>query len=211
MKTLHPQQIIFEGLNIYQKPFKHIFIDKVLSIDLANQILQWLKQTDLFINRNEFNNKSNEFIIKQEYCPENLKSFFSPKTLKILKDELQKIFEIEFEDNFILSAVKHNKGDGTSIHSDYAEPTQRDNNFFTHRFLIYLNENWEEQDGGMLGIFSSKKPSSLIKTIPPIHNTGVGISFGKNSYHAVGKIKNKNRFSLVLTLKAVNGIYEEEN
>ncbi|WP_318582165.1 2OG-Fe(II) oxygenase [Bacillus paranthracis] len=210
MSTIEEEQIQFKETYIYQEPFKHVYIKEVLPPDIAKNILEWLGKTDLFLKRNENNNKSNEFIINSKDCPDHLKSFFSVQNLRIIKDKIQQIFEVTFKDEFTLSAVKHIKGNGTSIHSDYAKLEQRDENFFTHRFLLYLNENWEKNDGGRLGIFLSKEPSSLIKAIPPLHNTGVGIAFGKNTYHAVEKINNKNRFSLVFTFKTINEAYEEE-
>ncbi|MEC3196184.1 2OG-Fe(II) oxygenase [Bacillus cereus] len=210
MNAIEKEIVLFDGKNIYQDPYKHISVQKVLSPIHANEILNWLEHTDLFLRRNENNNKSNEFIVKDDNCPKDLRFLVSSKGLKFFKIQLEKLFQITFEDNFILSAVKHEPGDGTSIHSDYANIHERSQNFFTHRFLVYLNRQWSEEDGGMLGLFASKDSSSLIKVISPLHNTGIGIAFGKNSYHAVGKICNGNRYSLVFTLKSMDGCYEEE-
>lgn len=189
--------INFAGINFYQLPFPHVLVNDVFTPSIANEILEWLKKTQLWEVQDTSNNKSMAFNLESSIIPKELSRVFSGTALLKLLNKFEQVFNESFNNKMVVSAFKHKKGEGTAIHNDFGAEAN-----FTHRFIIYFNDGWSEQDGGSLGLFRSENIESLVKVINPIHNTGAGLVFGPDSHHAVGAVRNGVRYSLVFSLSS---------
>ncbi|WP_339148460.1 MULTISPECIES: 2OG-Fe(II) oxygenase [unclassified Sutcliffiella] len=193
---------IFNGLTYNIYPYGHILVEKVFEEKVANDILNWLENNELWKYNDASNHKSSGFFINKDNLPDNLLSVFSGESLENLLDTFEEIFKTSFFEKFSVAAVKHEVGHGTTIHTDYIENNKAD---FTHRFIVYLNRDWKEDDGGLFGVFKGRNMDSLVSTIPPLNNSGVGLYISQTSYHAVSVVKNSRRFSLVFSLLSRDG------
>ncbi|MBU8772025.1 2OG-Fe(II) oxygenase [Cytobacillus oceanisediminis] len=198
-------ELEFTDVKLYVEPYPHVTVGNVFDPRLADMVLNWLKVTHLWKPQNASTHKSSAFNINHSIIPDNLACLFSGKSLLNLLTKLEELFNDSFEDKFIITAFKHVEGQGTAIHTDFEVKFPLD---FTHRFIVYFNDDWIENDGGILGLFQSGKVTDLVKTINPIHNTGVGLIFGPSSYHAVSAVTNKVRYSLVFSLLSKSGKYK---
>ncbi|MFC5775868.1 cyclophane-containing peptide 2OG-Fe(II) oxygenase YhhC [Ectobacillus antri] len=198
----------FENIQRFSEPFTHFNVQEVLSHEEADRILTWLETTDMFIPRKEQFYRSSAFHLSPENTPNEVADFFSIENLSAIKVKVEDIFGVKFEDRFTISANKYLPGQGTLIHTDYVKPGFRDQFFFTHRFLLYLNRGWKEKDGGSLGIFNTPNPEDLSKVIHPIHNTGVGLAINQKSYHAVEAVHSGERYTLNFTFLSVSGEHQ---
>lgn len=191
--------LCIEGVETISEPYKHFQVKKIFNSAAANTILSWLETTNLFIPRKEHFYRSEAFHLSPANIPNNLQQYFNMNNLNQIKELAQEVFDVKFKDKFTVSANKYLTGQGTLIHTDYITPKNRDEFYFTHRFLIYLNREWNEDDGGKLGLFGSASEKDIKKLIKPLHNSGIGFQVSPISYHAVEFVKSGERFSLNFT------------
>ncbi|OPD56325.1 hypothetical protein BVG01_25040 [Bacillus anthracis] len=191
----------FNGCKLSHTPFTHVRIEEVFSNDIAEKLLIWLENYENWKDDTDSLNKSLSSQLTVNEIPQYLKNVFSGDILAKLKTKLESIFEVRFEENIYISVTKRTVGHGTKIHTDYIQPENRDKYYFTHRFLIYLNNGWDKKDGGMLGIFESYDANSIVNTIEPLHNSGFGFVISPNSYHAVGAVSDGERYNLLISLR----------
>ncbi|SDZ40627.1 2OG-Fe(II) oxygenase [Bacillus sp. 166amftsu] len=196
-KSNHITDISFKEVKSFKDPFSHILVNEVLAPAVAKQVLDWLKETELWEIQNATNHNSLAFNIDLSDVPDNLKGIFSGNTFLKLFKTFEDIFKVSLKETLVLTAFMYKEGGGTTIHTDFE--TEKINTF-THRFIIYFNDDWTEKDGGALGLFRSESVEDLVKIIPPIHNTGVGMLFSPFSHHAVGAVNSGTRYSLVFSL-----------
>lgn len=192
IKTLH-----FKEIRYFKHPYPHLHVNDVLKPSIANEILNWLKKTKFWEVQDTTNQKSMAFNLEPSIIPEEFDNLFNGPALIKLLHRFEEIFNESFDNKMVVTAFKHRKGEGTAIHNDFGADAN-----FTHRFILYLNEGWTEQDGGSLGLFCSESIESLVKVINPVHNTGVGLVFGPDSHHAVGAVREGVRYSLVFSLSS---------
>jgi Rps23 Pro-64 3,4-dihydroxylase Tpa1-like proline 4-hydroxylase len=86
-------------------------------------------------------------------------------------------------------------GQKIAIHNDF------NNGDETHRLVIHINPHWKEENGGFLMLFSSSNAEDLSKIINPINNTAFGFEISSSSHHAVSKIYDYIRYTIVYTFK----------
>ncbi|MEH6989571.1 2OG-Fe(II) oxygenase [Cytobacillus firmus] len=198
MKKDSSKTLYFNDIRYFNHPYPHIQVNDVLIPSVANEILNWLKKTKIWEVQDTTNQKSMAFNLEPSIIPEELVNLFSgPELIKLLH-RFEEIFNESFDNKMVVTAFKHRKGEGTAIHNDFGADAN-----FTHRFILYVNDGWTEQDGGSLGLFSSESIESLVKVVNPIHNTGVGLVFSQDSHHAVGAVRDGVRYSLVFSLTAI--------
>lgn len=211
MKNIKKKDIKFSNVNKYEKPFKYFHVKEVLSDEFADKLIKWFESTPNFTQHNRTNHyKNSTFHISSESIPEELKEFLTVENFKNIKNKVEEIFEVPFSDKFILSVHRYLPSEGTLIHNDYLEKEDRDEHFFTHRFFIYINRDWKEDAGGILGIFSDNNSDSLRDVVKPVHNTGVGLEFSKKSWHAVSAIREGVRYALHFNFTTRDKLYINE-
>lgn len=76
------------------------------------------------------------------------------------------------------------------IHNDYLENEDSD----SHRLLIQLNPNWQEENGGFLMFFDEQE--EITDIILPTVGSIQGFEISRISNHAVSTIHNAERYTL---------------
>src|SRR3954465_12073601 len=84
----------------------------------------------------------------------------------------------------------------TLIHNDYIGGEE------THRLLVQLNRGWDVQDGGVLLLFGSVRPGDICRAVKPSHRSGFAFEISPNSFHAVSRMVNGERYTLVYSFRA---------
>jgi len=210
LKLKNEDVVKFSKINYFENPYKYCQITEVFSQEVADSLLNWLESIEFTKKEEEFYRNS-WFNISSEVLPDNLKLVFSHKNLKKIKSNVEKIFGVTFTEDMLIFGQKYEPGEGTLIHTDYMEPTNRNYQyFFTHRMIVYLNHGWEEKQGGLFGVFSSSDPKDIISTFEPIHNTAVSLSHGPSSYHAVSSVNEGIRYAIQFSFLSKELKYEGE-
>jgi hypothetical protein len=194
----------------HDEPFPHLVIDGVLPSGLADDVLAWMETTASWIPREERFYRSDNIHFSPANLPPELASLLSTDARRDLRLALEDHFRHKFLPTLHVSANRYRPGQGTLIHTDFVPSHfERDRFFFTHRFLVYFLRDWDAGRGGALGLFASTDVASLMKTIDPIHNRGVGLVIGPRSYHAVAAVHDGERYTINICLRSVTGEYEK--
>lgn len=202
--------LLFSNVETYDSPFRFFQVQEVLSPNFAEELLKWFETTNNFIMNNKSYFKNATFHVSSNNVPMSLQHLVTKENMFCIKKKVEEIFDVKFQDRFIISVHRYLPGEGTLIHNDILEEGSRDEHFFTHRFLVYLNRSWEKSDGGVLGIFNSNNPESLEKLIEPLHNTAVGLAFTRKSWHAVSAVSKGTRYALHFNFVSEDNKYEDE-
>ena len=145
------------------------------------QISEWKFHKEAFFEQYEYKvNHKNEL-------------FFQEIGLEI-KSLLEHEFNVELSDDFAIVFHKLTPGQRISIHNDC--PIL---GYETHRLVLNLNDEYEDNNGGHFYICSERNSESIFKILRPIVNSGFGFEASKNSYHAIGKVLCRDRYSLVFS------------
>ncbi|WP_394825532.1 2OG-Fe(II) oxygenase [Pendulispora albinea] len=202
-------RLLLTGVSRSDTPFSHFTVEHVFTPDLALSLLEWLEETDQWHLKTAEHFRMFSFFPSEESAPLHLRDVFTPSFGAVLRNRLEDLFCTRFDERFFIAANKHSQGHGTSIHNDYAALGKQERYFFTHRFLVYLIRDWDVSAGGSLGLFTSPDSTVPYRTIPPLHNTGVGMVMGKKSFHALDPVNAGDRYSLTISLVSATGDYEE--
>lgn len=192
----------FEGIERVAEPYPHFTVRSTLDNALADELSRWLERTDRWMLKNDPSGAFYNFFLSASMIPRSLSEFFSPGNLKVFKGVIEDLFEVRMSPEIFISANRFAEGQSLKVHSDFADPSVRDERYNpTHRFLIYLNRGWQEEQGGHLGLY--RAPGDHVPTvrIAPSMNRGVGLDLGPGSYHAVLSAPRGSRYSLCFSLQ----------
>lgn len=176
-------------------PFSHFWSPTIFKKEAAFLIFDWFeKYAKWDLVETEFYEQY-EFSLLNIQLPLNLKFLISDEIISRILLMFQNAFKIS---NFELVGVMAHKlvnGQRIGIHNDFINGEE------THRLVIHLNPGWNEEKGGYLMLFNSSKADDISKVISPLNNFGFGFEISNNSHHAVSKIYNFSRYTIVYTFK----------
>ena len=81
------------------------------------------------------------------------------------------------------------------VHNDYINGDE------THRLVLHFNPDWKEENGGYLLLFNSSNANDISQVVSPLNNSAFGFEISKRSHHAVSKIYDFIRYTIVYTFK----------
>ena len=128
-----------------------------------------------------------EFDIRDVDLPAHLKPLFSEDTLNELRQNVGTLLSTSLKAQIEITAHKLNRSQKIRIHND-ARPDGE-----THRFLIQLNQGWNEANGGLLMLFRGPEVETLDEVIHPISGSAFGFEISTASYHAVSQVHQGDR------------------
>ena len=96
----------------------------------------------------------------------------------------------------LITAHKLNRTQRIRVHND-ARPGGE-----THRLLIQLNRGWDEAYGGLLMLFGGPEVETLSHVIVPVSRSAFGFEITEASHHAVSKVYQGDRYTLVFSFYA---------
>lgn len=186
----------FKQSDIQELPFKHCAINEILNDGLEHAIHDWFEQTeDWGLTQMDFYTQF-EFSLFDVKLPEELKCLISEATSAQIKSQFFKIFGFPNYDIVGITAHKLIGGHKIGVHNDFIGDEE------THRLLIQINPDWQDENGGFLMLFNSQDSQNLNKMVRPLLNTGFAFEITDKSYHAVSTVYNYSRYTIVYTLRA---------
>lgn len=189
--------IDFSTTTIEEQPFKTFSLVNVLKNGLEKKLFEWFESTDAWgYTETDFYTQY-EFSLFDVNLPDILKCLITENTLKSIEQEFIKIYSITSFQIVGITAHKLVDGYKIGVHNDFIGDEE------THRFLIQVNPNWKEENGGFLMLFNSSDSKDVAKIIMPLNNTAFGFEISPKSYHAVSTVYNFSRYTIVYTFKAI--------
>lgn len=176
-------------------PFPHFSATSVLTNQLEVKLYNWFQVTA------EWNLVETDFYEQYEFSllninvPEDLKCLIEPDFLNIIENQFTKSFNAKGFELVDVVAHKLVNSQHIGVHNDFINGEE------THRMLIQINPHWKEEHGGFLLLFNSSDSKDIAKVVSPINNTAFGFEISKKSHHAVSKIYDFTRFTIVYTFK----------
>jgi Rps23 Pro-64 3,4-dihydroxylase Tpa1-like proline 4-hydroxylase len=183
-------QLAYENRFIYQenKPYPHIFFDDFLPLNVANSVSKSYTKINKAKENYKFHNHkdaSRYFIDDTNEFSTNLKVFasvLSSRSFLLFLETLTGINSLIPDPYFMGGgAMVTNTGGHLNIHVDF-NWNQKLQLWRRVNVLFYLTEDWKEDYGGNLELWS-KDGKNKIKDIVPLYNRVVIFNTSSNSYH----------------------------
>jgi Rps23 Pro-64 3,4-dihydroxylase Tpa1-like proline 4-hydroxylase len=178
-------------------PFPHFSSTSVLKNGFEHTIYNWFQKT------NEWQLVETDFYEQYEFSllsinlPHDVKCLIESNLINSIKTKFAETFNVsEFK---LVDVVAHKliNSQHIGVHNDYINGDE------THRLVLHFNPNWKEEHGGYLILFNSSNVNDMSKVISPLNNSAFGFEISKRSHHAVSKIYNFIRYTVVYTFKNI--------
>ena len=195
-KMLNHDILDFSATETEMQPYLHFSSTDVLQDGLEKELFDWFESTDAWgLTEMDFYTQF-EFSLFDVTVPDKLKALLSENAVEAIVKQFVSICNTS---NLTLVGVTAHKlvdGHKIGVHNDYIGDEE------THRLVIQINPGWEESNGGYLMLFGSEDPEDVQQLIMPIDNSAFGFEISNQSYHAVSRVNNYSRYTLVYTFKA---------
>ena len=180
-----------DSATLNHSPFKHFSISEAIDLETQNQYLAWFEENAPWqLTETEFYEQYEFSLLQQDY-PEPISQLASVSTLNYLRQGVASLFNATLSAKVDVTAHKLIPGQTIRIHNDFIPGEE------THRILVQLNRNWNDDFGGQLMLFSGSEPEQLSKIIPPQSGSIQGFEISPNSHHAVSTVHQGERFTIV--------------
>ncbi len=187
----------FSTVTIEESPFKHFSLVSALKYGIDNQLLQWFDTTDAWgYTETDFYTQY-EFSLFDAVVPDALQCLLDDSTIAAIENEFKKVYNSPSLQLVGVTAHKLVDGYRMGVHNDFIGDEE------THRFLIQINADWNENNGGYLMLFNSTEAEDVSKIVLPLNNIGFGFEISPKSYHAVSTVYDFSRYTLVYTFKVI--------
>ena len=194
-----PEQKILNlsSATIFNNPFPHFSSTSVLSNGLEDVTYNWFQLTQ------EWNLVKTDFYEQYEFSllnvnlPKEVESLINTQFLKTIENKFTEAFHVSDFELVDIVAHKLVNSQHIGVHNDYINGEE------THRLVLHFNPQWQEEHGGYLLLFNSSDASDISKLISPINNSAFGFEISKQSHHAVSKIYDFIRYTIVYTFKNI--------
>jgi Rps23 Pro-64 3,4-dihydroxylase Tpa1-like proline 4-hydroxylase len=192
-------QLSFSNAGFSDAPFPHLRIPSILSQNHANTLLNWLSLKAPWKLRVEDFYEQDEFSFLSGNLGEEVRTLVEPSTVDFVRRELRKAFSLSEDLTLVdINAHRLTPGQTIRIHNDFIEGQE------THRLLIQLNNGWSQENGGLLMLFHGAAAEDVSNIILPRHGTGFAFEISPRSFHAVSKINNGERYTIVYSFKGAS-------
>ncbi|GAB2563501.1 cyclophane-containing peptide 2OG-Fe(II) oxygenase YhhC [Spirosoma areae] len=193
---MHTVKVIdFSDTIVEERPFPHFCSKSVFSPALEKDLYSWLSSTIIWeLTRTEFYEQY-EFSLLHVKLPSKLRCLVEDGLINAIKAQMEATFEVNGLE--LAGATVHKLTDGQHIgvHNDFIGKEE------SHRLLIQINFNWTEDNGGYLLLFNSANAEDVSDIILPVSNSAFGFEISNKSNHAVSKVYDFSRYTLVYTFK----------
>lgn len=186
-------------VELCSQPFRYFLALRCIASDLESALLDWfetdapwrLATTDFY--------EQYEFSMLDTPLPENVSSLTAPDRVATIRRDVAAVFDVVFDDRTRLVAHKLTPSQRIAIHNDHLAGEE------THRLIVQLNRGLRDEDGGFLMLFNSVDPHDVHRIIRPASGSGIGFEIGERSNHAVSRLYNGERYTLVYSFFARPG------
>jgi Rps23 Pro-64 3,4-dihydroxylase Tpa1-like proline 4-hydroxylase len=180
---------------VYDNPFPHFSATSVFNDGFESIIYDWLQSTQEWklVETNFY--EQYEFSLLNIELPNDKKCLIENHFLNLIKNKFCEAFRFSEFDLVDVVAHKLVNSQHIGVHNDYINEEE------THRLVLNFNPDWTEENGGYLLLFNSSKVDDMSKVVSPVNNSAFGFQISKQSHHAVSKIYDFIRYSIVYTFK----------
>lgn len=195
-KHMHNQENLNLSSAVAQEiPFPHFSATSVLNNQLEVKIYEWFQLTaDWNLVETDFYEQY-EFSLLNVKLPEDLKCIIERDFLNNIENQFTKSFNVKGFELVDVVAHKLVNSQHIGVHNDFINDEE------THRLVLHINPEWKEEHGGYLLLFNSSDSKDMAKVVSPINNSAFGFEISRKSHHAVSKIYDFKRFTIVYTFK----------
>jgi len=182
---------------VYNTPFPHFSSTSVFTDGFESVIYDWLQSTlEWELVETDFYEQY-EFSLLNIELPNDKKCLIETHFLNLIKNKFCEAFQ--FSKFKLVDVVAHKlvNSQHIGVHNDYINGEE------THRLVLNFNPDWTEENGGYLLLFNSSKVDDMSKVVSPVNNSAFGFEISKKSHHAVSKIYDFIRYSIVYTFKNI--------
>lgn len=182
-------------------PFRYARWDRLLPDNLSQKALAYIREEANWIRKDAEHYRSDVRHLDIGALPPGLAEVLNDDVRSRIRYAVEETFGVVFEPDYYLMVNRYHPGDGTEVHTDWVDRGNRGEYYFTHRLIWYLNGDWTEECGGLLGLFSGPSRRDLCEVIPPVHNSAVAITTSPSSYHAVSESRGM-RYAIIFSFVA---------
>lgn len=182
---------------VEREPFPHFVNDGALPDDLAESLLCWMEATQSWRLHTASFFEQYELDLIATSVPSDCSIIFAPETLSAIVKRYAALFGQRMTGQARVTAHKLICGQTIGIHTDQPRSDRE-----THRLLVHLNRGWSEKVGGELILLNGNNIDMLHSVIAPFHNRSIGFEMSEHSYHAVAKVNNWTRYTLIFSFWA---------
>ena len=187
---------ILGRVRLHETPFRYFLARRCLELELELALLDWfetcapwrLVSTDFY--------DQYVFSLLDVALPDRVSGLISSDNLASLRHEMRMIFDVCFDSRVMLVAHKLVAGQRIGIHNDYLVGEE------THRLTVQLNRGLRDEDGGLFMLFNSFDPKDIHRIIRTVTGSGIGFEISESSNHAVSRLNNGERYTLVYSFYA---------
>jgi hypothetical protein len=185
----------FESYEKYSEPYRYFIGAEFLNKDSADALLEWFVNQAIW-DRRSIDDFYETFDVNFSRSPtEGIMAILGSETFRLfLKKKMEALFDCRLSPRVDMSAHKLVPGYRIGVHTDHGEQPH------THRLLIQVNSGWSPSNGGLLFVLNTPKPTSIEEDASvyiPAHQSSFAFEITPNSYHAVSKVLNGVRYTLV--------------
>ena len=182
----------FSWARSYEQPYRHVWIPRLFPSTSNDRIVDWLEQVLpwKFIENKLY--RQFEFSLQDISPPADLEFLLADDTLAAMMKWLREEFDLPEIESTDVVAHWLERGHCIGIHNDYRKDGE------TLRLLLQFSR---KLTGGVTMLFRNQSPDSVCRLFQPIHGTGIALAISEISYHAVSKVQDGQRFTLVYSFR----------
>ena len=182
----------FDWARSHKQPFRHAWIPRLFPSTSNDRIVEWLEQDIPWKFTKKKFYRQFEFSLKDVPPPADLDFLLADKTLAAMVEWLREEFDSpEIEPTGVVAHLLES-GHGIGVHNDYRKDGE------TLRLVLQFSRN---VTGGVTALFRDQSPDSLCRLFQPVHGAGIAFAISEVSYHAVSKVRDGQRFTLVYSFR----------
>lgn len=194
-----PETVVldFSSAKAYNSPFPHFSSTSVFTDGFESIIYRWLQSTlEWHLVEMDFYEQY-EFSLLHIDLPKDMNCLIEKQFINSIGSKFSEIFQVSHFELVDIVAHKLVNSQHIGVHNDYINGEE------THRLVLNFNPNWKEENGGYLLLFNSSDANDMSKVVSPVNNSAFGFEISKQSHHAVSKIYDFIRYSIVYTFKNI--------
>jgi hypothetical protein len=181
-----------------REPFAHTTRPGLLTSDLASAALAWMEASAPWKLRIASFYEQWELHLELSSLPPAVQPLLATTMIDHLSKVMLEPLGTAGPRLTEVTAHKLLPGQTIRVHNDHLPDGE------THRVLIQLNRSWEDEQGGLLMLFSSPRAEDVCRIIRPTHGSAIGFEISPQSFHAVSTIQRGERYTLVYSFKAAS-------
>jgi Rps23 Pro-64 3,4-dihydroxylase Tpa1-like proline 4-hydroxylase len=177
------------------EPYAHIVSPRFYTEAFAGTLLDWLEaQQDWHLKEGILFEQYELGFSRFTHCKE-IEGLWDGAVLARLRDAVTLAIGQPVSGRINIHAHKLVPGQFTNIHTDMI-PEE------THRLVVQLTRGRADDSGGNLMLLTGSRPADMSVVFKQNSNSAVGFKLGAESFHAVGRVKEGTRFTVIYTFLA---------